>query len=184
MDPIVYSKLRVIKGDVDESSFVSSGYVLQSESLTGFFPNSSHGKTFKKNNFIVITSRLLLDACVSGLSFSACEEPSGIFISFNASNGGKLEYWELAELERAVHPMFSTAPATTRYQSWQCVSSFLWVSNIALICPSKKNWVSSPDISNPLSNPLVIATSDGDLLYLNKATLKQVIFFLFQINLH
>lgn len=112
---------------------------------------------------------------ISGVSFSSREDPSGILVSINGSGGGAMQYWELLEQERAIHSLFSTSSATSRFLEWKCLSVFNSNSRIISICPSRNVWVSGPEVGTHPQHHLVIATSSGDLICINKENMKQVI---------
>ena len=109
---------------------------------------------------------------MSGVSFSSREDPSGIFLLMNVSNGGALQYWELREQERPIHSLFSTATAMTHFLQWQCVSIFNCNNHITYICPSRNVWLGGNDMTP--QHHLIIATASGDLICLHRENMKQV----------
>jgi hypothetical protein len=56
------------------------------------------------------------------VNFSSPEDPSGILLVVNGINSGTLQYWELSEVERTIHSLFSTFAAMSRFLQWQCIS--------------------------------------------------------------
>lgn len=111
---------------------------------------------------------------INGVIFSSREDPTGILISINGTGGGAIQYWELLEQERAIHSLFSTSSATSRFLQWKCLSVFNSNSRINSICPSRNVWVSGPEVGTHPQHHLVIATSSGDLICINKENMKQV----------
>ncbi len=110
---------------------------------------------------------------ICGVNFSSCEDPSGIFLLVNGIGSGTLQYWELSEVERTIHSLFSTSAAMSRSLQWQCMSVFNCNSRITFVCPSRNVWVNGLESGTP-QHHLIIATSCGELLCLHRDSMKQV----------
>ncbi|XP_046633144.1 mediator of RNA polymerase II transcription subunit 16-like [Daphnia pulicaria] len=158
LDPIVYCKLTIQKDDGVEFSCLLDEYRLRSETLTGLFPLQSGANEMR----------------VCGVNFSSREDPSGIFLVVNGINSGTLQYWELSEVERTIHSLFSTSAAMSRFLQWQCMSVFNCNSRITYVCPSRNVWVNGQEAGSPPQHHLVIATVCGELLCLHRESMKQV----------
>ncbi|XP_057376499.1 mediator of RNA polymerase II transcription subunit 16-like [Daphnia carinata] len=158
LDPIVYCKLTIQKDDGVEFSCLLDEYRLRSETLTGLFPLQSAASEMR----------------VCGINFSSREDPSGIFLLVNGMSSGTLQYWELSEVERTIHSLFSTSAATSRYLQWQCMSVFNCNSKITSVCPSRNVWVSGSEAGAHSQHHLVITTTCGELLCLHRDSMKQV----------
>ena len=109
-----------------------------------------------------------------GVNFSSREDPSGIFLLVNGIGSGALQYWELSEVERTIHSLFSTSAATSRFLQWQCMSVFNYNSRITFFCPSRNVWVNGLESGGSSQHHLVVATSSGELLCLHRDSMKQV----------
>lgn len=119
-------------------------------------------------------SKLANEMRVCGVNFSSREDPSGIFLVVNGINSGTLQYWELSEVERTIHSLFSTSAAMSRFLQWQCMSVFNCNSRITYVCPSRNVWVNGQEAGSPPQHHLVIATACGELLCLHRESMKQV----------
>lgn len=85
-----------------------------------------------------------------------------------------MQYWELKEQERPIHSLFSTSAATTRFLQWNCVSAFNTNSPIISICPARNVWIAGSELNGQPPYHLVLATASGDLICLNRDSMKQV----------
>jgi len=157
LDPIVYCKLIIQKDDGVEFSCLLDEYRLRSEALTGLFPQHQTAD----------------DLNINGVCFCSREDPSGIFLLMNLTNGGALQYWELIKQERPIHSLFSTSTALTHYLQWQFMSVYNSNSHINYICPSRNVWVVGGE-TNAVQHHLVIATAAGELICLHRDNMKQI----------
>lgn len=110
---------------------------------------------------------------INSVRFSARDDPQGIFLALCPSNGGALQYWELSEEERTIHSLFSSTDVSSRIPRWQCLSAFNTTNPITNICPTRNSWIYGLESNNSCQH-LVITTTNGDLISLQKDTLKQV----------
>lgn len=177
LDPIVYCKLSIKKDEGVEFSCLLDEYRLYSETLTGLFPQQSSGnyKNIPSNDkFATFLSEITgTDIRICGVNFASREDPQGIFLLINGIGNATLQYWELLELERPIHSLFSTSSATTRFLQWQCVSAFNCNSRVTSICSSCNIWINGFDTGSSAQHHLVIATASGELLSLHRDSMKQ-----------
>lgn len=111
---------------------------------------------------------------ICGVNFCSREDPQGIFLLVNGIGSGTLQYWELSEVERTIHSLFSTSAATNRFLQWQCMSVFNCNSRITFICPSRNVWINGHETGGSPQHHLVIVTTCGELLCLHRDSMKQV----------
>ncbi|EFX74531.1 hypothetical protein DAPPUDRAFT_324167 [Daphnia pulex] len=141
LDRIVYCKLTIQKDDGVEFSCLLDEYRLRSETLTGLFPLQSGANEMR----------------VCGVNFSSREDPSGIFLVVNGMNSGTLQYWELSEVERTIHSLFSTLAAM--------------IESPTSVRHAMSN---GQKAGSPPQHHLVIATACGELLFLHRESMTQV----------
>lgn len=108
------------------------------------------------------------------MNFSSREDPQGIYLSVNGAGSGILQYWELSEVERTIHSLFSTSAATSRLLQWQCMSVFNCNGRITFVCPTRNAWINAIEVGSSPQHHLVIVTDCGELLCLHRDSMKQV----------
>ena len=112
---------------------------------------------------------------IKGVNFTCREDPSGIYLLADlSSGGGVLQYWELCEQERPIHPLFSSSgTGTTRSLQWQCRSMFSTNGQTGSICPTRHVWATAHE-SGAAQHHLIIATRTGDVICLQRDNMQQV----------